>query len=226
MLRGSHRLTQQKGHRVQTGPASEPISLSEVRALLRNPPTTDNDFITTCITQARLIFEAVTGIACIDQTWKLTLDHWPNYNQVWAPGYHNTAVTEIYDYGSHKTAVKLPRRPLQSVDSVSVYDSGDNETVVSVSDVFFVDTASLPGRLCLRFGQTWPVVLRRYNGIEITYTAGFGSSADDVPESIKRAIQQVAAFLYMHRGEGCDPADAVVRSGALTLAAEYTDVRL
>jgi len=225
-LRGRKNLQQHKAHRIVTEPAVEPITLAEVRTLLREPPTDDDAFITLCIAQARSIFESVTGIACIDQVWKLTLDQWPNGREAWWDGERSMPITELYGGCGSKFAVTLPRFPLQTVDSVSTYDLTDTATATTVADVFYTDAASFPGRLVLRYGYSWPTALRRANGIEIQYTAGFGSSADDVPADIKRAIQQVAGYLYEHRGEGCTPSNALQKSGALMLASAYVSIKL
>ena len=84
-LRPTLKLTQPQGHRLVTAPAAEPVTLEAVRTLLREPPTAENDFITSCITQARILFEGTTGIACINQTWKLTLNNWPGGSSVEFP---------------------------------------------------------------------------------------------------------------------------------------------
>jgi uncharacterized phiE125 gp8 family phage protein len=53
----------------------------------------------------------------------------------------------------------------------------------------------------LRDGGTWPTDLRNANGIQVNYTAGYGSSTTDVPEAIRIAIQQYALNMYEHRGD-------------------------
>lgn len=223
-LRPTHRLAPHSGHRLVTAPAAEPITRDEVRTLLRDPPTDENGFIDTCLIEARQIFEALTGIACINQTWKLTLDAWPGGGERWWDGYRELPVTELYRGGLD--FVQLPRYPLSSVSAVTTYDLDDAATSVVVADVFLTDTASFPGRLVLRSGQTWPIALRDRNAIEITYVAGFGATAADVPESIRRAIRQVAAYLFDNRGSGCSPAKIISATGALQIASEYVTVRL
>jgi hypothetical protein len=47
-----------------------------------------------------------------------------------------------------------------------------------------------------------------------------------VPAPMKRAIKQLAAYLYSHRGDDCDPAEAYVASGAESLMAQYKPARL
>ena len=43
--------------------------------------------------------------------------------------------------------------------------------------------------------------LRAANGLEINFTAGYGSSPSQIPEPIRTAIMQYMTFLYEHRGD-------------------------
>jgi hypothetical protein len=110
-------------------------------------------------------------------------------------------------------SVELPRWPLTSITSVTVYDEDSNAVVVTVADTFDVDTYRLPGRVTLKRGAVWPVALRANNAIQIVYVSGHANAAA-VPAPMKRAVKQLAAYLYAHRGDDCDPADAWSKSGA------------
>lgn len=225
-LRPRKRLAQNYGHRRKTAPAEEPVTLAEMQTLLRDPPAEETGFINLCIEQARSMFEAVTGIACITQVWTLVLDDWYEREDDWWDGVRQLPVSELGATGRLRRYIEMPRYPLQSVDSLLTYAADDTTTSVTITDVFVVDTETFPGRLALRSGATWPVVGRLTNGVEIEYTAGFGDTAVDVPETIKRAIQQLAAFLYENRGDGCTPTAALRGSGALQIAAEYVTLRV
>lgn len=215
-----------QGHRIVAAPALEPVDLNEAREILRSPPRDEDDFIESCITTARSMFEGITGIACITQEWKLSLDRWPSQTDPWWDGVKEMAVSELHAGGSGPEFLDLPRYPLQSVDAITTYDQSDTANSITVNDVFFVDTESFPGRLSLRSGQAWPTALRQRNAVEIEYTAGFGAAASDVPDPIKRAILQTTAFLFDNRGSACSPGAALTASGALQIAAEYVTVKL
>ena len=224
-LRPRKRLAQESGHRLVTAPSEEPVTLAQVRTLLREPPTEDDDFIEECITQAREVFEATTGIACITQTWRLTLDDWPGGSrEPWWNGVEQLPRSELRRSGVDY--IPMPRYPLQTLDTVTTYDLDNSGTVIDESAVFFVDDSTYPGRVVLNAGETWPTALRDRAAIELVYTAGFGDAAADVPFTIKRAIQQVAGYLYENRGTGCSAQFALAQTGALQLASEYTLVRL
>lgn len=223
-LRDPIRLTQNTGHRITSAPAEFPIDLIYMRSLLRDPPVDDNAFIEQTIEEASYLFEAITGINCVDQSWQMVLDTWPGLDTDWWDGVVQMPVTEL-NRGRLSRIISLPRYPLQSVDTITVYQEDDTSSTITIPDVFIVDTDGFPGRLVLRAGQTWPVALRRANAIEIDYTAGFGA-ASNVPAVLKRAVAQIAAFLYEHRGDGCNPQEAFVRSGARNLAAPYMTTRI
>ena len=225
-LRPRVTVTQHQGHRLQTGPAIEPVSLDEALELIISPPVEEENFIDNCITDARIIFEAATGIACIDQTWRLTLDRWPTQADPWWDGVREMAVSELYSSDRGPEYVTLPRYPLQSITSMVTYDQSDTQGAITVATVFNVDTESFPGRVALRAGQSWPTALRQRNAIEIDYVAGFGTAATDVPRNIRRAILNMTNFLYENRGVGCGSGQVMSASGAWELASEYVNTRI
>jgi uncharacterized phiE125 gp8 family phage protein len=81
-----------------------------------------------------------------------------------------------------------------------------------------VDTAREPGRLALRLGAAWPVPARAANGVMVEYAAGYGTSGADVPEAIRLAIRQLAAFWYERRG---DDGAAEIPASVQALLAPY-----
>lgn len=56
--------------------------------------------------------------------------------------------------------------------------------------------------------------------LKLTYTAGYGPDASDVPQIIRTAVTMAADFLYNNRGS-CSAADALDKSGASTLLYPY-----
>lgn len=163
--------------RVVTPPVLEPVSLAEAKQQCRvDPAQRDEDLlIAGYIAAARDYCEGLDWRAYLTQTIELWLDDWPDGD-----------------------VLKLPRPPLQSVSSITYYDTGDAATTLPTS-VYFVDTISQPGRVCLRNGQAWPsATLRDYNAICITYVAGW-TTPDLVPEKIKQALRLVIGHYYENR---------------------------
>jgi len=96
--------------------------------------------------------------------------------------------------------IELAAAPVISVESIKYYSDDDTQYTWAASN-YFVDTFSEPAKVVLRDGGTYPTDLRAANGLEINFTAGYGSNPSAIPEAIKVAILQYIAFLYEHRGD-------------------------
>jgi uncharacterized phiE125 gp8 family phage protein len=228
-LRPAVPLTQYRGHALVTAPVVDPVTAAELRTHLgfasddtTGIPTTDAEAF---ITDARQIIEEYTGIAMINQSWRLVLDDWPYGREPWWDGVRQFSRTELYSQATMRS-IFPPRYPLASITSCTVYDEASNSSAVTVADTFDIDTYSKPGRLTLKSGATWPVALRTSNAIEIVYVAGFGAAAVNVPGPLKRAVRQLAAYMYEHRGDACSAEDAMSKSGASLLINAYKVARL
>ena len=212
-LRARTTFTQYRGHAVVTVPAIEPVTAAELRAHLAETeaglPDADANAL---IAEARDLIEEATGLAMITQTWRLSLDRWPSQRGEWWDGVRQGAIA---DMNGAPDFVYLPRYPLASIGSVTVYDEAGGGTGVVVADTFDVDTYQKPGRMVLRSGATWPIALRASNAIAVDYVAGFGATAASVPPTLRRAVKQVAAYLYSHTGDDCLPGDALASAGSL-----------
>jgi len=215
-LRSTLNYNQYRGHTLVTAPLAEPVSVFDVKNQLEiDTADTDKDFqIELYITASREMVEEYTGLALITQTWKLTLDHWPNDRQQWWSGTRQGSINDLLQSG-RASQVLLPRYPLQSVDAIS-----SDGVAVTVASVFIVDTQQKPGRLIVKRGATWPSVLDNANGVDIEYTAGYGISALDVPAALRLAIIQMASYMFEHRGD-CDTASAMKKSGAQSMVNAY-----
>lgn len=162
------------GLKLITGPATEPVTVSELKTHLRIDSATEDTYLGTLIQTAREDCEQFQNRSYITQTWELTLDGWPKF------------------------PIKLPRPELVSVTSVKYYDTADTETTYS-TDNYFVDTSSEVGRIGLNYNITLPsTTLRPQNAVIIQYVAGYGG-ASDVPQRIKHAILMLAGHYYENR---------------------------
>lgn len=224
-LRPAVPLYQQRGSVLVTAPASEPVTASELRSHLRVDSTELPDAdANALIAEARQTIEDVMGLAFISQSWRLSIDRWPGGAEAWWDGVRQMAISELYA-PNYMTSVMLPRWPLVSITSVTVFDEDSNSQAVTVANTFDVDTYQVPGRLTLKRGSTWPIALRANNAIQIVYVAGYANAAA-VPAPMKRALKQLAAFLYTNRGDTCEPADAMQKSGAAGLFDTYRPMRV
>lgn len=239
-LRSSPRLNQHRSNRLLTAPAVEPVTAAQLRGALVIGETEFPDASANLlIAEAREYIEAKASIALITQSWRMTLDHWPGHPEAWWDGVREGAISDLYS-PDYRHRIELPISPLASVTNVKVFSSDGTATVyaavphvvidgpdeIDLSNVFIVDSYSMPGRLALRQGASWPIALRRTNGIEINYVAGYGDEAADVPGVLKRAVRMLAAKMFAERGDGCTVDDAYMASGAKSLVDNHKNVRL
>lgn len=161
---------------VVTPPATEPVSVDEVKAQLRVDYAEEDGLIAAYISSARETLERLMWQAFITQTLALTLDAWPAGD-----------------------VIRLPRPPLQAVSAVTYITQDDVEHTLDPG-AYIVDITTKPGRVVLRSGHSWPSAsLRSAAAVKVTYTAGYGDAADAVPEPIRLAIRLLAAHWYEHR---------------------------
>ena len=164
------------GLKLITAPQEEPITLAEAKSHLRITSTDEDALIETWIKAVREYCEGYQNRAYITQTWELSLDRFPD-----------------------NSIIKVPLPPLQDITSIKYYDPEGTEKEFS-SDDYEVDTYSEPGRVSLGYGKSWPSeILRPVNGVIIEFIAGYGDTADKVPEKVKQAIKVLIGELYEHR---------------------------
>ncbi len=153
-------------------PTEEPVSLAEAKNHLRVDVADDDGLISALIIAAREYCEAFQNRAYITQTWQLWLDAWPESSEI-----------------------RIPRPPLQVVNSVRYYGVDNAEYVLPPSE-YIVDSAGEPGRIVLAYGKSWPsVALRPANAVCVEFVAGYGG-ADKVPRRVKQAMLLLISHWY------------------------------
>lgn len=181
-----------------TGPTIEPISRIEAREHLRLDDDVDDSQVRAYILAARQWAENYTGRVFITRTLRQMLDAnpFPQLHSLMegrSVGHQN----QLVGTNGH---IEIAAVPVISVTSIKYYDDADTETTWATSN-YYVDSASDVAKIVLRDGGSWPTDLRAANGLEINFTAGYGSSPSNVPEPIRLAILQYMTFLYEHRGD-------------------------
>ena len=167
-----------KGNRnwiVTVQPTVEPVTIDELKLFARIDGNSEDTLLTSLIIDARKRAENYTSRVFIEQTIQLSLDNW------------------------NERQIKLPNPPLISVSSVETLDEDDAATIYS-SDNYYITTDSIPGRLVIKQGSSLPLnTSRDAGGYRITYKAGYGATAADVPEDVKTSIKIWAALVYENR---------------------------
>lgn len=159
-----------------TAPSVEPVSLDELKAHLRVDQADENGLLTSLIVAARRHLEMETRRAFINTTYAYRLPKFPA-----------------------DRFIELPRPPLSSVTSI-VYEDSDSVSQTLAASSYQVDTYGEPGRVALEPSQSWPATeADRLNAVTVTYVAGYGSAATDVPQEIRQAIMLLAGHWYENR---------------------------
>jgi len=184
---------------VTVEPASEPVTVAEIKDVLRVEGSDDDTYIGNLAKAAREYVENYLDRALITQTITFWLDRFnSDYVETLDGGTYD--LPRGYVLNGDDRQIDLPKLPLQSVTSVSTFGTDNSETTYSSSN-YSVDTVS--GRIYLNEGETFPTDLRDAQGAKIVYVAGYGDNATDVPEPIRQAIIIYTAKLYETRGM-CD----------------------
>jgi uncharacterized phiE125 gp8 family phage protein len=181
-----------------SGPDVEPITTADAKSHLRVDTAADDDYIDLLITVARRTVEYWRNEALITQTWKLVMDAFPGEDRL-----------------------TLPKPPLQSITHVKYTPKDDSLTTFS-SDSYIVDTDSDPGRLVLKSGESWPGdTLQIVNGVEITFVAGYGDAASDLPEELVHAMKLMVGHWYENREQVAVGRSAVTRAEEIPMGAQW-----
>jgi uncharacterized phiE125 gp8 family phage protein len=153
--------------KVITPPASEPVTLAEMRTQLgiTNASDTASDTtITRRIIEARQWVEGYIRRALITQTLEIRQD----------------CFTEC---------IKLPHPPVISITSVKYIDTDGVEQTLGSSN-YVLDDYPLVPYIREVYGISWPSTRDEPNAVRVRYSAGYGS-ASDVPQLIREAIMLI-----------------------------------
>lgn len=148
-------------------PVIEPLDLEEVKKQRRFSTTTLDTRFDAWIASARQQFEQLTGLQLITATRVFLMERFPV-----------------------QPSIRFWRAPVQSVESVTYLDDSGVEqtldpTTYEVYPPYVSKEAVTPGGVQLVASASWPTSLDRPSAVRITYKAGFGDAAVDVPELIK-----------------------------------------
>lgn len=143
--------------RVSVQPASEPVTLEDMKAFLKVDGSDDDALITSLISVARISCEIYAGLSFITQTRVVKMDSF------------------------NCKDVILPYGPVQSVTSIAYVD--ENDAPQTINTGYTLDTQS--GLCKLRVTEDWPITNRVLNNVVITYVAGEASANELVKHAIK-----------------------------------------
>lgn len=195
--------------------ASEPLTAETFKTHARIDGSGDDAYVADLIAAVRTLFERETGLALINQTWKVWFDHPAQIDRLgWWDGVRDGSV----DFGN-VDHLKLSPSPVSSITSVKSYSLDNTETVFDSAN-YFLDGASKPARIVLNSGKTWPTSIRAKNSLVVELVAGYGAAEDNVPADIRHALLMAGLHWYEHRG---DCLDIKAESAALKIIRPLVD---
>ena len=146
--------------RLITPPEALAVSLDEAKLNLRVDGTEQDSLITAWIDGITAHAEHLTGRSFINQTWRVTLDDFPD-------------------------AIELPCVP--SAVTIKYLDLAGAEQTLDPAD-YIVDSVSEPGYAVPGVGKAWPETYDRINAVNVDVVAGYGATEADIPQGIKLYI--------------------------------------
>lgn len=159
-----------------TPPDTEPITLEEANRHLQ--VSGQDDYVGPLITVARQSLENYLRRSLITQEWEVYYDHW------------------------EKCGLKIPYPKIQSVESVKYFNLNAVETTLTPETDYWTELKETPGVIKYAYDFCPPELqLGRPSAIKISYTAGYGDEATDVPETLRHGIKLILTNYFEHRGD-------------------------
>tara|TARA_R100001086_G_scaffold238110_2_gene162632 strand:+ start:3014 stop:3583 length:570 start_codon:yes stop_codon:yes gene_type:complete len=157
-----------------TAPTSEPVSLDEAKEHMRVTDDLQDTLIAQQVSAARDYVERITGRQFVNATWTYTLD-------------------------AFSSEILPPKPPLVSVTSITYVDTGGASQTESSSVYTVITDDETQGRIVEAFNQSWSATRDQPNAITVVYVAGYGATANLVPDVFKQAILLLTAEMYEYR---------------------------
>ncbi len=184
-----------------TGPAVEPITVAEAKEWAKVDGSADDAKITALIATCRQYLEQYLNRTLITTSWAYRKDGFPSASSTLEhvdgalmDGYSPTYEAEAKFYGVKPSDMVLPMGEIQSITSVKYVDRAGDEQTVDAADYFLGGSQYITPET----GSQWPSngLLRNRDAVEVVYVAGYGNSADDVPDDIKTALKMMVSDMY------------------------------
>lgn len=211
---------------VETENTTAPFDAAEFKAFLKFEGSGDDTLVDDLIQSARLQIEQIINKPLLNTTYKQFQDNFEISNLTNYSIRDQLAFkADINTFRTKNAFIRLMKKPVVSISSVTLYDSANNTSTYS-SDNYFLDTAG--AKLIINDEAALPTDIRNRAGIEVEYVAGFGASASDIPEDIKTAAKMYVQSMYdFNRGAETLIATAYeMPTAAMNILKKYQDYRL
>lgn len=153
-------------------PGIEPVTLAEAKAQTRVLHDSEDALLNAYIAAARQHAEEYTKRSLITQTWRATWDSFEG--------------PRLY----------LPRPPILTVEAVAYTDYDGAEQALAD---YQTSLAGVRPFVTPAYGGDWPLAREIPGAVSVTYTAGYGATAESVPQAIRLAILMLVGSYYANR---------------------------
>ena len=158
-------------------PTAMAVSSADAKSWIRVDTDDDNSLINELIDAGIHYIENATNRQLVTATWRLKLATFPN----------------------NGGDLIMTVSPLQSVTSVTYVNTSDEVTTWDAAN-YVVDTDSNVGRLRPAYNIDYPSDVRGYDqDVVVTFIAGYGDAATDVPCAASTAIKLLVGNWYENR---------------------------
>jgi hypothetical protein len=161
-------------------PGVDLIETLAARKQCRVDHADDDETLAAIVRAATAYLDGPNGIlrtALLKQTWR---DAWSGFPESYS-------------------RLQLSAEPLIAVTSVEYIAPGTTTWTPMAAEDYHGYTDATGSWVELADGESWPDTATRPEAVRITYTAGFGPSASDVPANIIHAAKLLVAHYYENR---------------------------
>lgn len=153
------------------------VSLEEAKAHCRVDHSDDDDLLNGLVAAATALLDGYSGVlgrALINQTWCINLCSWP------------------------PCRIRLPLAPVSTIASIKYFDTANAEQDLAGSNFSLLEDALSP-YAGWASNASLPSLFEREDAIAVEFIAGYGATADKVPEAIRLAAKLLVGDFYENR---------------------------
>ena len=207
------------------GPATQPITLAEVKAHLRITHSAEDAYLTALIPVATRMVERYLSRRIVSQQVRAWFDMLPGMgNDIPGFGAGVQSVPIRYANVGMFRWINLPGQPVKSFEAFKYYTL-DNTLMTYDAANYLVDLhdQDMIARVVLQYGSVWPVNLRVSQALALEYTLGYATPPADIVHAVKMAL----AAIFSNRGDAADmPMDILRLPAIAALLAPYRVMRI
>lgn len=164
---------------LETAPVKPLITLDEAKQQVRRDDNDDDLILTRLIAVVMSRLDGADGIlgrALITQTWSESFDAFPA-----------------------GATLCLALAPVIDITEITYFSSIDQSGMTMPAGDYSAFNRSRRAYVKLGYGRSWPSSYEQDDAVTVTYQAGYGLNASDVPAAIKHAAMMMLAHYYENR---------------------------